>query len=166
MSYKANLIRATNAPGPSNYNRRNRRRRRQPIREQSLPTLPQGHAYYAIAEDVQVQISVRDGAIIGHEQRLSPETISTLNEIKRRAKRGKHFGRMTSIFCDKCSPGFEWLLDGWIAEKRILPDVNTHYWVYYDPLGRQYRSKQQVSRFCTEQDFLYSSASQKATKAR
>lgn len=38
--------------------------------------------------------------------------------------------------------------------------------VYYDPLGRQYRSKQQVSRFCTEQDFLYSSASQKATKAR
>lgn len=131
MSYKANLIQASNTPGPSHYNRRNVRRRLRlpPVQEQFLPTLPPGYSYYAIAEDVQVQISIFDGAIVGHQQRLSPDTISTLHEIKRRAKRGKNFGKMTSIFCDKSSPGFEWLLEGWIAEKRILFEVNTHYWV-------------------------------------
>ncbi|KAJ0101603.1 hypothetical protein Patl1_06394 [Pistacia atlantica] len=158
MSYKANLIRASNAPGPSNYNRRKVRRRPRSLRDQFLPTLPPGYGYYAIAEDVKVQISTFDGAVVGNHHRLSPETISTLHEMKRRAKRGKNFGKMTSIFWDKSSPGFEWLLEGWIAEKILL--------VYYDPLGRQYRSKQQVVRSCSEQDFFYSPGSEKATKAR
>ncbi|KAJ0044492.1 hypothetical protein Pint_06313 [Pistacia integerrima] len=166
MSYKANLIRASNAPGPSNYNRRNVRRRLRSLRDQFLPTLPPGYGYYAIAEDVKVQISTFDGAVVGNQHRLSPETISTLHEMKRRAKKGKNFGKMTSIFWDKSSPGFEWLLEGWIAEKRILFELKTHYWVYYDPLGRQYRSKQQVVRSCSEQDFFYSPGSEKATKAR
>ncbi|KAL5799231.1 hypothetical protein ACOSQ4_032115 [Xanthoceras sorbifolium] len=61
-------------------------------------------------------------------------------------------GNSTSIYFDKESSGFDWLLGGWLAEKRIASN-DRYPWLYYDPLGRQYRSKQQVLRFYQEQNF-------------
>ncbi|KAL5800686.1 hypothetical protein ACOSQ3_032318 [Xanthoceras sorbifolium] len=86
----------------------------------------------------------------GRKSRLSLDTLLTLHESQRMA-RGRR-GSCTSIYFDKDSHGFDWLLGGWVAEKRIASNDSYH-WLYHDPLGRQYRSKQQVLRFYQEQNF-------------
>ncbi|KAJ4719881.1 hypothetical protein OWV82_007796 [Melia azedarach] len=138
MPYKANLIRASNGNGvapacPSNCNRRNVEpapvsRRQPPLRSPLLPRLPAGYIYYGVEQNLQAQTSINNGAIVGFEQRVSPETLSTLHELLRKAKRGRNFDRTISVFYDKRSPGFQWLIDGWLGEKRIL-SMNTHKWV-------------------------------------
>ncbi|GAB4827474.1 hypothetical protein Ancab_034357 [Ancistrocladus abbreviatus] len=44
---------------------------------------------------------------------------------------------------DYTSPGYEWLLPGWLAEERIVTNGRL-YRYYYDPAGLQYRAKYQV----------------------
>ncbi|KAL5799267.1 hypothetical protein ACOSQ4_032151 [Xanthoceras sorbifolium] len=109
--------------------------------------------YYGLQEDYIVQASTIDGRMTGYNgrrSRLSPDTLLTLHESQRMARERR--GSSTSIYFDKDSHGFDWLLGGWLAEKRIASN-DSYRWLYYDPLGRQYRSKQQVLRFYQEQNF-------------
>ncbi|KDP44957.1 hypothetical protein JCGZ_01457 [Jatropha curcas] len=75
--------------------------------------------------------SFYDGGIY---DRNSPETMSTLSIIENSGRRRvKCPGSMRTIH-DNTSPGYGWLLPGWLAEERIMPSGRI-YRFYYDPSG-------------------------------
>ncbi|KAK4835576.1 hypothetical protein QYF36_011504 [Acer negundo] len=172
MSYRANRIRASNVPiYPPSYKRRNVQAPRPlppppPPPPSSMvelyPQLSSGYIYYGVGEKYNAQTSIANSGIIRYRVRqLSPETLSTLQESQRKAKRRRGANNAVSIYHDKDSHGFNWLIDGWLAEKRITYADGTYHWLYYDPLGKQYRSKKQVQRFFREQN-SYSSSNEQA----
>ncbi|KAK4837176.1 hypothetical protein QYF36_003392 [Acer negundo] len=141
MSYQANQIRASNAPNPPNYNRRDIRAPPPPLPPQLPPPPPPlppqfppptplpvqiwgqspGFIYYGVEENTYVQLSTtNNGAKLEyHVRQLSPETLSILRESQCKAKITKNSNDITSIYFDKDSIGFDWLISGWLAEKRI-----------------------------------------------
>ncbi|KAK3232486.1 hypothetical protein Dsin_004367 [Dipteronia sinensis] len=162
MSYLANRIRASNlALYPPSYKRRSVRAHRPlPFRPRRLPPPPppsvvelyprllSGYIYYGVGENYHAQTSIANSGITRYYMRqLSPKTLSTLQESQRRAKQRREADNTISIYFDKTSRGFNWLIDGWLAEKRITYADGTYHWLYYDPSGRQYKSKKQVRRF-------------------
>ncbi|KAK3232488.1 hypothetical protein Dsin_004369 [Dipteronia sinensis] len=178
MSYRANRIRASNVPlYPPSYKRRNVRAHRplppqpQPQRlppppppsvVELYPRLSSRYIYYGVGENYHAQTSIANSGITNYLVRqLSPETLSTLQESQRKAKRRRGANNTVSIYFDKDSRGFNWLIDGWLAEKRITNADGTYHWLYYDPSGRQYRSKKQVQRFFREQ-ISYASSNEQA----
>ncbi|PPD78482.1 hypothetical protein GOBAR_DD24585 [Gossypium barbadense] len=49
----------------------------------------------------------------------------------------------TVRYFDNNEPRYGWLLNGWLAEERRVPSGKL-YRYYYDPVGRQYRTKTKV----------------------
>ncbi|CAN6562071.1 unnamed protein product [Malus baccata var. baccata] len=90
--------------------------------------------------------SLINGNINGHHQLLHRNTIATCYAFRKRAK--ERMGtRRIYVYYDRFSAGHEWLLDGWVAEMRTTQ--SGEHW--YDPLGKQYNSKQKVLKFWEDQ---------------
>ncbi|TYH51553.1 hypothetical protein ES332_D10G284100v1 [Gossypium tomentosum] len=78
-------------------------------------------------------------------KQLSPLSIITLQNIKDRPhqKGNRKLPGGTVRYFDNNEPRYGWLLNGWLAEERRVPSGRL-YRYYYDPVGRQYRTKTKV----------------------
>ncbi|KAM2156152.1 hypothetical protein ACFX1R_041883 [Malus domestica] len=81
---------------------------------------------YAMPNGEEAIASLIIRNINGHHQPLNPETINTCYalRIKARKKKGR---RSISVYYDIFFAGHEWLLDGWVAEKKTTP--SSQHWV-------------------------------------
>ncbi|KAK7351776.1 hypothetical protein VNO77_11469 [Canavalia gladiata] len=76
--------------------------------------------------------------------RFSDATHNTVSKIKRnRYHRCTGNERVVCTIHDHSSPGYGWLLPGWVAEERHMVSGRI-YRYYYDPEGYQYRSRNVV----------------------
>ncbi|KAK0598262.1 hypothetical protein LWI29_033093 [Acer saccharum] len=79
-------------------------------------------------------------------RRLSPETLSTLLEsqrrAKRRAKRRRGYDNIVLIYFNNDSFGFGWLISSWLAEKRFTS------WGSYHWQQALLQSRSLVTRAC------------------
>lgn len=73
---------------------------------------------YVSYQGHRTQASLNNGDVVGYRFLLHPDRVTTIRELKMRAKR-RWRGR--SIFFDKFSAGYEWLPEGWVGERRISP---------------------------------------------
>ncbi|GMI87132.1 hypothetical protein HRI_002382500 [Hibiscus trionum] len=78
-------------------------------------------------------------------EQWSPETLATLQKIRERQRQGKDRKKPggSERHFDNTELRYSWLLPGWVAEERIVPSGRL-YRYYYDPIGRQYRTKYEV----------------------
>ncbi|KAK7351775.1 hypothetical protein VNO77_11468 [Canavalia gladiata] len=75
---------------------------------------------------------------------FSDATKNTISKIKR--NRYHRHDRDKPTLCrihDHSSPGYGWLLPGWVAEERHMVSGKI-YRYYYDPEGRQYKNRNEV----------------------
>ncbi|KAJ1378734.1 Methyl-CpG DNA-binding [Sesbania bispinosa] len=72
---------------------------------------------------------------------FSPMTNSTVSKIKR--KRTRSEAKPLCTIHDNTSPGYGWLLPGWVGEERHMESGRV-YRYYYDPDGNLYKSKAEV----------------------
>ncbi|KAL2950645.1 hypothetical protein AAZX31_19G001000 [Glycine max] len=79
-----------------------------------------------------------------NETLFSEITKDTVSKIKRHCyrSRGGNEPKLCTIH-DNTSPGYQWLLPGWVAEERHMMSGRV-YRYYYDRQGRQYRSQSEV----------------------
>ncbi|WVZ14363.1 hypothetical protein V8G54_011929 [Vigna mungo] len=79
-----------------------------------------------------------------NNQTFSEKTKETLSKIKRQCSRPRAGNeQMLCTIHDNTSPGYQWLLPGWVAEERHMLSGRV-YRYYYDREGRQYRSQSEV----------------------
>ncbi|KAL2329557.1 hypothetical protein Fmac_017138 [Flemingia macrophylla] len=71
---------------------------------------------------------------------LTKKTLEKINEIYPHSR--IHSGT-TFTYHDKNSPGYGWLLPGWVAEERRGKTGKIHRY-YYDPRGRFYKTQKMV----------------------
>ncbi|CAN6703499.1 unnamed protein product [Malus baccata var. baccata] len=112
------------------------------------PPPPRDLVRYVMPNGEEAIASLVNGNINGHDHLLRQETIDTCYALRRRARKTKGRRRI-SVYYDRFSAGHEWLLDGWVAENRTTP--SGQHWLYYDPLGKQYKSKKEVLKFWQDQ---------------
>ncbi|KAK7271730.1 hypothetical protein RJT34_27868 [Clitoria ternatea] len=78
------------------------------------------------------------------ETLASEITKETITKIKRnRYLRGSGNEPTLCTIHDKTSPGYEWLLPGWVAEERHMTSGRV-YRYYYDPEGHLYKTRSEV----------------------
>ncbi|KAL2335776.1 hypothetical protein Fmac_016989 [Flemingia macrophylla] len=75
---------------------------------------------------------------------FSEITMATVSKLKRHHSHSG--GGSEATLCtlhDNTSPGYGWLLPGWVAEERHMVHGRV-YRYYYDPQGNQYKSQTEV----------------------
>ncbi|KAK7381449.1 hypothetical protein VNO78_34148 [Psophocarpus tetragonolobus] len=77
------------------------------------------------------------------EEKRSEMTEETLSKIKWHCCGHRNNEPMLRTIHDNASPGYQWLLPGWVAEERHMTSGRV-YRYYYDREGRQYRSQAEV----------------------
>ncbi|OWM70055.1 hypothetical protein CDL15_Pgr025904 [Punica granatum] len=71
--------------------------------------------------------------------------IETLSKIWKKVPRRRFRSSVQYIIHDNTSPGYGWLLPGWLVEERHMESGRV-YRYYYGPSGRSYRSRREVLR--------------------
>ncbi|KAB1217875.1 hypothetical protein CJ030_MR3G014715 [Morella rubra] len=77
-----------------------------------------------------------------YQMSVSPMTLATISRVTQNRRRAVHPGTRC-ILHDNTSPGYGWLLPGWIGEERRMLSGRV-YRYYYDPSGRLYRTQHEV----------------------
>ncbi|TYH00358.1 hypothetical protein ES288_A10G269600v1 [Gossypium darwinii] len=90
--------------------------------------------------------SRRNATMVDAEsEQLSPLSKITLQNVKNRPyqKKNRKLPGGSVRYFDNSNPRYSWLLNGWLAEERRVPSGRL-YRYFYDPVGRQYRTKTKV----------------------
>ncbi|PKI40422.1 hypothetical protein CRG98_039199 [Punica granatum] len=74
---------------------------------------------------------------------ISPLSMETLSKIKKHIYRRRFRPTGRYFMHDNTSPGYGWLLPGWLAEERHM-EYGRVYRYYYDPSGRLYKTRREV----------------------
>ncbi|XP_028804081.1 uncharacterized protein LOC114759154 [Neltuma alba] len=75
-------------------------------------------------------------------QVTSPSSLATAEKVKNRPRRRLHPNTKITLH-DNTSPGYGWLLPGWLCEERVMQSGRV-YRYYYDPDGKLYGTQQEV----------------------